>query len=158
MAERAVGEIDVRHSEAEEAYLESLYAELEPEARLAYASFFLSRTPAHLQEDMKALVVEKFPNPPDAPEASPENFGAPRSQRVDVEAIAQAAGHAAGADEARAAREAAMAARTLNPGNPTKPLVNIEPGPDGPVIVAGPAPAAEPAPETLPDSYEQPRL
>lgn len=54
--EAAAVSAEQRHSEAEEAMLEALYADLKPEANLMYVNYFLARTPAHLQEDMKALV------------------------------------------------------------------------------------------------------
>jgi hypothetical protein len=54
--EAAAVSAEQRHSEAEEAMLEALYADLKPEANLMYVNYFLARTPAHLQEDMKDLV------------------------------------------------------------------------------------------------------
>ena len=59
--------VETYHTEAEELYLEDLYTDLQPEADMAYVQYFLARTPAHLQEDMKDLVRANMPNPPDEP-------------------------------------------------------------------------------------------
>jgi hypothetical protein len=61
----------VQHTEAEEEQLQLLYASLKPEAVAMYLNYFLSRTPAHLQTDMKDLIeadmiVPPTPPPPEA--------------------------------------------------------------------------------------------
>ena len=55
------------HTEAEEEQLQATYAELKPQAALMYLNYFLARTPAHLQEDMKAIVEADLATPPVAP-------------------------------------------------------------------------------------------
>jgi hypothetical protein len=41
-----------------------LYAELEPQAKLAYIEYFSSHTPANLHDEMTALVNAGLPGPP----------------------------------------------------------------------------------------------
>jgi hypothetical protein len=60
-------EVAARHTAAEEEYLEGLYAELKPLAVDAYIAYFLARTPAHLQDDMKDLVKADLAIPPEQP-------------------------------------------------------------------------------------------
>ena len=116
-----MAEIDVRHSEAEAAYLDTLYAELRPEAELAYVTFFLARTPAHLQEDMKELVLagltseESFmatkqnlaaPAPALTPyQQAREDAGPYTSGKADADAETQAEAKAAEEKKAKAERE-----------------------------------------------------
>jgi hypothetical protein len=64
-------EVAAQHSAAEEEYLQNLYTELKPEAAAMYLNFFLARTPADLQEDMKAIVEADLATPPTPPVADP---------------------------------------------------------------------------------------
>jgi hypothetical protein len=58
---------DPKHSDAEEQELQKLYAELKPQAQAEYINYFLSRTPAHLQQDMLDIIKEDFKTPPVVP-------------------------------------------------------------------------------------------
>lgn len=56
-----------QHTAAEEEFLDNLYAQLKPMAVDAYVSYFLARTPAHLQNDMKDLLKADLETPPSVP-------------------------------------------------------------------------------------------
>jgi hypothetical protein len=58
---------DPKHSDAEEQELQKLYADLKPQAMNEYVNYFLSRTPAHLQQDMADIIKEDLATPPVAP-------------------------------------------------------------------------------------------
>lgn len=75
----------VVHTEAEEEYLEDLHRQLKPEAQLAYVNFYLARTPAHLQEDMKELIQGDL-TPPPPPESPAEEM----AQEQVAQAVAPA--------------------------------------------------------------------
>jgi hypothetical protein len=114
-------EVEARHSEAEEAELRAFYETLLPAANIEYVNYFLARTPAHWQEDMIDLIQEGLVE--EAQTMVKNNVGAPPSQIVDVEAVAQAA------------RERGLDLGSPNPVNSRFPLVNTKPTEDGPEIV-----------------------
>ena len=59
--------VRLQHSEAEEEFLNNLYAQLKPEAVGVYVQYFLARTPGHLQMDMKDLLKADLETPPSVP-------------------------------------------------------------------------------------------
>jgi hypothetical protein len=64
-----------QHSEGDEEWLDNLYEELKPEAVLVYINYFLARTPAHLQQDMRDMLEADVATPPTPPpEADPEDM------------------------------------------------------------------------------------
>jgi len=126
-------EVDTRHTEAEEAELRAHYEMLLPEATTAYVNWFLARTPAKWQEDMKDLIQEGLTE--EIPAMIRNNLGAPPSQIVDVEAAAQAAAKSVGTEAADQVREKGFEVGSSNPANPRFPLVNIRPTETGPEIV-----------------------
>jgi hypothetical protein len=56
-----------QHTDAEEAMLQQLYADLKPEAQIAYLNYFLARTPADLQQDMADLIKADMAPPEEVP-------------------------------------------------------------------------------------------
>ena len=90
------------HTEAEEQYLNELYAQLKPEAVVEYLKYFLARTPAHLQEDMRDLISADVATPPEPPppEGASEAAQAAYKERQDARAK-----EAEDAKQRRAARE-----------------------------------------------------
>lgn len=55
------------HSVEEEATLQALYDSLKPLAVHDYIEYFLARTPAHFQADMKDIIAADLTLPPDDP-------------------------------------------------------------------------------------------
>ena len=135
-------QVESRHTEAEEAELRSHYESLLPQANIEYVNYFLARTPAHMQEDMKDLIQEGLVA--EAQTMVKNNFGAPPSQVVDVDAVAQAAAKSIGTARADEVREAGMEVGTPNATNTRFPLVNVRPGETGPIVTGGGDATAKP--------------
>ena len=51
-------------TEAETQMLQDLYTQLKPEAQSGYVHYFLARTPAQFQQEMKDIVEADLPAPP----------------------------------------------------------------------------------------------